>query len=79
MQAKTKTYMPVKEYMVDKTKIGFIRFIFEAYEGVAVVTTLNPRVDETYGHIRLTIAPDRQETAFMVVEDLKKDFYFEAV
>ncbi|MDX9964430.1 DUF4911 domain-containing protein, partial [Desulfobacter postgatei] len=26
--------------MVDKTKIGFIRFIFEAYEGIAVVTTL---------------------------------------
>ncbi|MCG8687448.1 MAG: DUF4911 domain-containing protein, partial [Desulfobacterales bacterium] len=30
----------VKEYVVEKTKIGFIRFIFEAYEGLAVVTTL---------------------------------------
>ena len=69
----------VREYTVDKARIGFIRFIFEAYEGVAVVTTLNPKVDEQHGHIKLTIAPDRQETAFMVVEDLKKDFYFEAV
>jgi hypothetical protein len=32
----------LKEYTVDKTKIGFIRFIFEAYEGLAVVTTLEP-------------------------------------
>ncbi|WDP88737.1 MAG: DUF4911 domain-containing protein [Desulfobacter sp.] len=69
--------MLAKEYMVDKTRIGFIRFIFEAYEGVAVVTTL--KVEDQRGHIKLTIAPDRQETAFMVVEDLKKDFYFEAV
>lgn len=71
--------MLVKEYMVDKTRIGFIRFIFEAYEGVAVVTTLNPKAGPEYGHIKLTISPDRQETAFMVVDDLKKDFYFEAV
>ncbi len=74
-----KKNMLVKKFRVDKAKIGFIRFIFEAYEGVAVVTTLNPKVDDTHGHIQLTIAPDRQETAFMVVEDLKKDFYFEAI
>jgi len=65
----------VKEYMVDKTRIGFIRFIFEAYEGIAVVTTLDPKK----GHIKLTIVPDQKQIAFMVVEDLKKDFYFEAL
>ncbi len=65
----------VKEYYVDKTRIGFIRFIFEAYEGVAVVTTLDPKK----GHIKLSIAPEQKDTAFMVVEDLKKDFYFEAI
>ena len=27
--------MAYKEYRVDKTKIGFIKFIFEAHEGVA--------------------------------------------
>lgn len=64
----------VKEYIVDKTRIGFIRFIFEAHEGVAVVTTIDPKA----GHIRLSIAPDRVDTAFRVVEDLKKDFCFDA-
>ena len=62
-----------KEYKVDKTKIGFIRFIFEAYEGLAVATTLDPKT----GHIRLAIAPGRTETANMVIEDLKKDFQFD--
>ncbi|WP_020587710.1 DUF4911 domain-containing protein [Desulfobacter curvatus] len=64
----------VKEYMVDKTKIGFIRFIFEAYEGLAVVTTLEPGT----GHIRLAMPPDRQDEVNMVTQALKKDFYFES-
>jgi hypothetical protein len=64
-----------KEYLVDKTKIGFIRFIFEGHEGVAVATTLDPKT----GHIRLAIAPDRMELAQMIVEDLKKDFLFNEV
>ena len=64
-----------KEYMVDKTKIGFIRFIFEGHEGVAIATTLDPQK----GHIRLAIAPDRTETAQMIVENLKKDFMFNEV
>jgi hypothetical protein len=64
-----------KEYRVDKTKIGFIKFIFEAHEGVAIATTLDPKT----GHIVLIIAPDRVETALMIVEDLKKDFMFDEV
>ena len=64
-----------KEYRVDKTKIGFIRFILEAHEGVAIATTL----DSKTGHIRLAIAPDRVKTADMIVADLKKDFMFNEV
>lgn len=64
-----------KEYRVDKTKIGFIRFIFEGHEGVAIPTTL----DSKTGHIKLAIAPDRVETAQMIVDDLKKDFLFNEV
>jgi hypothetical protein len=63
----------LKEYTVDKTKIGFIRFIFEAYEGLAVVTTLEPGT----GHIRLAMPPERQDEVNMVTKALKKDFYFE--
>jgi hypothetical protein len=62
-----------KEYRVDKTRIGFIRFILEAHEGVAIATTLDPKT----GHIRLAIAPDRLETAQLIVDDLKKDFLFD--
>jgi len=64
-----------KEYIVDKTMIGFIRFIFEGHEGVAVPTTLNA----AKGHIRLAIAPDRLETAQKIIEDLKKGFSFNEV
>ncbi len=61
-----------KEYMVDKTRIGFIKFIFEAHEGIAVATTLDPKT----GHIRLALAPDRMDSAFRIIEDLKKEFVF---
>jgi len=64
-----------KEYIVDKARIGFIRFIFEGHEGVAIATTL----DSKKGHISLAIAPDRMETAQMIIEDLKKDFTFNEV
>jgi hypothetical protein len=64
-----------KEYRVDKTRIGFIKFIFEGHEGVAVATTLDPKK----GLIRLAIAPDRMESAQMIVEELKKDFMFNEV
>jgi len=64
-----------KEYIVDKTKIGFIKFIFEAYEGVAVATTLDPKT----GHIVFAIAPDRIETARTIIEELKKDFMFDEI
>jgi hypothetical protein len=63
----------LKEYRVDKTKIGFIKFIFEAHDGIAVATTLDPKT----GHIRLAIAPQRTESAFRIIEDLKKDFLFD--
>ena len=65
----------LKEYIVDKTMIGFIKFIFEGHEGVAVATTLN----SAKGHIRLAIAPDRVKTTQMIVKDLEKDFKFSEI
>ena len=65
----------LKEYSVEKNMIGFIKFIFEGHEGVAVATTLNvPK-----GHIMLTIAPDRVKTAQRIINDLKKDFKFSEI
>ncbi len=65
----------VNEYIVDKTKIGFIRFIFEAHEGVGVITT----IDAKKGHIKLIIAPDRLSTANLIIDDLKKGFQFNEI
>lgn len=62
-----------KTYIVDRTKIGFVKFIFEAYEGIAVVST----VDAKKNLIMLSVAPDLMEESDMVVNDLKKDFLFE--
>ncbi len=64
-----------KTYQVARSRIGFIRFIFEAHEGIAIATTL----DAGSGLIRLAIAPDRLASAMMIVEDLKKDFMFDEI
>jgi len=40
-------------YRVDKKKIGYIKFIIEAYDGIAVLTT----VDSGKGLISLSIPP----------------------
>lgn len=62
-------------YKVDKTRIGFIKFIFEAYEGLAVATTLDPRE----GIIRLAISPGQEKDVYRVVKDLAKEFEFHAL
>ena len=64
-----------RDFKVDKAWIGFIRFIFEAHEGIAVVSTLDPKA----GLIRLAVAPDRMASAMMIVDDLKKDCMFDEV
>lgn len=64
-----------KKYHVDKTRIGFIRFIFEAHDGIAIPTTLDSRA----GLIRLAIPEGQIETADMIVDDLRKDFLFDEV
>ncbi len=61
-----------RHYYTDTARIGFVRFIFEAYEGVAVVTTLDPGS----GLIQLTIAPDLVADADRIIEDLKKEMTF---
>lgn len=57
-------------YRVDRRRISLIKFIFEAYEGLAVVTTL----DAEAGHIVLSIAPGCESLAEAVMANLGKDF-----
>ena len=60
-------------YRVDRRRISLIKFIFEAYEGLAVVTTLDPAA----GIIVLRVAPGCEDTARAVMLDLGKDFLVE--
>ena len=58
-----------KYYRVDRKEIFFLRFIFEAYGGIAVITTIDPGL----GIVALCISPDCEEEVEMVLLDLKKD------
>ena len=60
-------------YRVDRRQISMIRFIFEAYEGIAVVTTL----DAASGRIILSVAPGCETMVDHIMMDLGKDFLIE--
>ncbi|MGD9188666.1 MAG: DUF4911 domain-containing protein [Desulfobacteraceae bacterium] len=60
-------------YRVDRRQISMIRFIFEAYEGLAVVTT----VDSAAGVVSLSVAPGCEDTAKAIMDDLARDILIE--
>jgi hypothetical protein len=55
-------------YRVDRRKIAFLKFIFEAYDGIAGIRTTDP----AKGIIKLHIAPGCQDQVEQVLRDLKK-------
>jgi hypothetical protein len=61
-------------YRVDRRDIAFLRFIFEAYEGLAMIETLNPES----GVIVFYIAPGCESEVDMILRDLKGDIMMEA-
>ena len=63
-----------KKYLrVDRREICFLRFIFEAYDGIAILTT----IDSDAGIVLLTIAPGCEDDVEMILRDLKKDIMIE--
>ena len=62
-----------KIYRIDRREISFLRFIFEAYEGLAVITTLNAEE----GTVQLSIAPECVDEVDLILNDLKKDILME--
>lgn len=56
-------------YRVDRRQIAFLRFIFEAYDGIAALTTLDPKL----GIIVLHIPPGCDHAVEFVLQDLAKD------
>ena len=60
-------------YRVDRRQIAFLRFIFEAYDGIAVMTTVDPQ----RGIIELRIAGGCENDVDFILNDLKKDIIIE--
>jgi len=62
-----------QRYRVDRRRIAFLRFIIEAYDGLAILTTL----DSEAGLIELQIAPGCVRDVETILEDLKHDIMME--
>ena len=58
-----------KSYLVDKSQISYIRWIVESYDGMAIVTTINP-VDAV---IELKIAPGCESIVNNLIHSLRVD------
>jgi hypothetical protein len=64
----------IKKFLrVDRTEICFLKFILEAYDGIATLTT----IDAHQGIVMLRIAPGCEEDVEAVIQDLKKDMIIE--
>ena len=53
-------------YRVDRREIGYIKFILEAYDGLATVKTLEPQT----GLVEFQVAPGCEADVEMVLGDL---------
>ena len=60
-------------YRVERSQIAFMKFIFEAYDGIAVLETLDPAA----GLIVLHVAPGCEPEVAVVLQDLGKDILME--
>lgn len=58
-----------KYYRVERRNIAFLKFIFEAYDGIAVITT----VDRPKGIITFRIPPGCENDVETVMQGLKKE------
>ena len=66
----------VKKYLrVDRREVAFLKFIFEAYDGLAVVSTVDPES----GIVMFHIAPGCEADVEMLLQDLKKKIMIEQV
>jgi hypothetical protein len=60
-------------YRVDRREIAFIKFIFEAYDGIAVLETLDPKA----GIVVFHIAPGCERDVDAILQDLKREVVIE--
>jgi hypothetical protein len=62
-----------KFYRVDRKEISYLRFIFEAYDGIAVLKT----TDSNSGRVEFHIAPGCESDVEMILQNLKNDIMIE--
>ncbi len=62
-----------KYFRIDRREICFLKFIIEAYDGIAVLTTIDP----VKGIVVINIAPGCEEEVEMIIKDLKKTIMIE--
>jgi Domain of unknown function (DUF4911) len=58
---------------IDRKEICFLKFILEAYDGIATMTTINARL----GIVLLQIAPGCEKEVEALLQDLGKDIMME--
>ena len=60
----------LKKYLrIDRREICFLKFIIEAYGGIATLTT----IDAHQGVVLLRIAPGCEDEVETILQDLKRD------
>ena len=57
-------------FRIQRKNIAFIKFILEAYDGMAVMRTLDPRE----GVVELIIAPDFEREVNEILDNLRSEF-----
>ena len=62
-----------KHLRIDRREICFLKFILEAYDGIASLTT----IDAHQGIVMIRIAPGCEGDVEAVLQDLKKDIIIE--
>ena len=64
----------IKRYLrIDRKEICFLRFIFEAYDGMATITTVDPLL----GIVLLQISPGCEDDVEIILRDLQKHIMIE--
>ena len=64
-----------KYFRIDRREICFLKFIIEAYDGIAVLTTIDP----AKGIVVINIASGCEEEVQMIIKDLKKTIMIESL
>jgi len=64
-----------RTYRVDTSRISFLKFILEAYDGMAQLTTLNPDL----GLVEIYVASGCMSDFEKVIMDLKKQMLIECI